>query len=336
MGNQQWDDVCHFFGQEFSDPSRRHGSYTHLETIVSDAPRTTAGVPRTEEAVALFRPLISGLKDKELAFLIVHSGFIPDHYEDDSSDETLYSKFVEVLVAEWGKRLGIDTEVPTAKSSTEDVTFVFDQKHVIVSDVKCYRLGRSQAAPNVKDVIKAEDFTKWASRHGSRVAVGGLVIFPSRFDFKKGSDVYLYATNPIPGKRILILFYEHLAYLLLHAKGLPPDAFFSILNQYEGIFQKASKDRDAYWGKMIPEFEKLSGANNFMRFNNACQAIIDDHVGLTITRISERIKNAKIELESEIKSMDEEELRKRLLPSEMAHRCGADAKRLVNIRKFRL
>lgn len=336
MGNQQWDEVCQFFGQEFGDPSRRHGSYTLIETIVSDAPRTTAGVPKTEEAVALFRPFISGLKDCELAFLLVHSGFIPDHYEDDSSDETLYSKFVEVLVAEWGTRLGIETEIPTAKASTEDVTFVFDQKHVIVADVKSYRLGRSQAAPNVKDVIKAEDFTKWASRHGSRVAVGGLVIFPSRFDFKKGSDVYLYATNPNPGKRILILFYEHLAYLLLHAKGLPPDAFFSILNQYEGIFQKASKERDAYWDKMIPEFEKLSGTANFIEFDRACQTVINDHVALTITRISERITKTKIELESEIKSMSEQELRERLLPSEMAHRCGADAKRLVNIQKFRL
>jgi hypothetical protein len=336
MPENTWIEVCDFFGSEFVESNRRSESYSLIETIVSDAPRSVSGTPRTEEAIAVYRPLISGLTDQQLAFLLTHSGFIPDHYEDDSSDETLYSKFVEVLVAEWGSRLNIKTEIPTAKSSTEDVTFIFDGSHVIVADVKCYRLGRSQAAPNVKDVIKAEDFNKWASRHGSREAVGGLVVFPSRFDFKKGSDVYLYASNPNPGKRILILFFEHLAYLLLHAKGLPPGAFFSILHEYGGLFERASKNRLAYWSKIEPQFEKLSGKGNFAKFYKACQAIIDDHVKLTLARISDRIAKTKTELEDEISSLSERELRNRLLPSELSHRCGADAKRLANIQRFRL
>ncbi|MCP5170117.1 MAG: HindIII family type II restriction endonuclease [Hahellaceae bacterium] len=82
--------------------------------------------------------------------MIVHSGYIPESYEADSSAETLYSKLIETVVLEWSKRIGFkNSKLPTQKASMEDVS-ILDDHHVIVCDAKSFRLGRSQGAPNVK------------------------------------------------------------------------------------------------------------------------------------------------------------------------------------------
>ena len=39
-----------------------------------------------------------------------------------------------------------------------------NDKNIIVSDTKSFRLSRSQSAPNVKDTIKLADYEKWLGR----------------------------------------------------------------------------------------------------------------------------------------------------------------------------
>ena len=124
----------------------------------------------------------------------------------------MHTKLTETLIFNWAKLIGFNSsELPTQKSSYEDIT-ISDQKNTIVCDAKSFRLGRSQKSPNVKDTIKLADYEKWLVKHGEK-GIGGLITFPSLHDWKKGSDVYQYVSNP--AKKVLLLFYEHISFFLI-------------------------------------------------------------------------------------------------------------------------
>ena len=148
---------------------------------------------------------------------------------------------------EWAHRIGFSKSVlPLQKSRTEDVT-ILDDKVVIVCDTRSFRLGRSQSAPNVKDVLKHSDISKWLKRHSSVSQLGGLVAFPSQHDWKKGSDFYQYTTDK--SNPTICLNYEHLAYVLL--SKLSKDFLINALQSYGDIFPnilpKESNNRAEYY-----------------------------------------------------------------------------------------
>lgn len=204
--------ISSIFGDKFSLRDARIASYELIRRFIADHHDRLDTVDLVAEFTGTYlRPLSTA----EFAFLLCHSGYIPEEYGHDSSEETAYSKLVEVLVKEWAIRLGFsDSECPTAKSSKEDVT-IKGAGNVIVCDAKSYRLGRSQKAPNVKDALKEGDISKWlkAYHRADFRQLGGLVTFPSQHNWINGSDFYLYLTNKaLP---IVCLFYEHMAFLLL-------------------------------------------------------------------------------------------------------------------------
>ena len=122
----------------------------------------------------------------------------------------------------------------------EDVT-ITDSNCVIVCDTKSFRLGRSQAAPNVKDVLKHADIEKWLSAHNSLERLGGLVTFPSQHDWKKGSDFYQYTTDAsLP---TVALYYEHLSYFLI--ASIDKDTLIKTFRDYSSIFPKPKSKNDA-------------------------------------------------------------------------------------------
>lgn len=321
--------VAAFYGDKFRDEAARVKSYGILESIVGLTPPTNTTV-----GLALLSKELATFSDQDFAFLLTHSGFIPDHYGDDSSEETLFSKLIEALVGEWGKRLGLGTTLPTAKSSTEDVTLIRDQE-VIVADAKSFRLGRSQAAPNTKDAIKPEDYAKWIARHKEKTAVGGLTAFPSKFDWQKGSDVYLYASNALDGKRIMMLFYEHMAFMLLKKATLDVGSIFEILKQYNKLFPAPTKSRDAYWLAIDQAIQTATKSKDLGQFLAATTLVIDECVRKTIERITTRIKHVEGEERTRIEALDAALLREALIASEVERRTSQDRRRLDNIRRFR-
>jgi hypothetical protein len=328
--SDQLNAITQWYGEKFADEANRVKSYDLLKTIVEATPLTN-----TEAGLRLINAEFKNLSDQEFAFLVAHSGFIPDHYGDDSSEETLYSKLIEAVVGEWGTRLGFDVVLQRAKSSTEDVTFTMGTE-VLVLDAKSFRLGRSQGAPNTKDVIKPEDYAGWLDRHTGKTAVGGLVAFPSRFDWKTSSDVYRYASNAKEGKRILLLFYEHMAYMLLKKSTLAPDSVFCILREYDKHFNAPSNDKDSYWFAINKAVEGVAASNDLKDFLPATRAIIGECVRKTIERIEGRIAQVERDERTRIEAMDEALLREALIASEVERKTGQYKRRLNNIRKFRL
>ena len=93
-------------------------------------------------------------------------------------------------------------------------------------------MGRSQKSPNVKDTIKLADYEKWLVKHGKK-GIGGLITFPSLHDWKKGSDVYQYVSNP--DKKVLLLFYEHISFFLI--SNYKSKNLVDLINDYPNLFK---------------------------------------------------------------------------------------------------
>lgn len=118
-----------------------------------------------------FSRYLKNFSDDEFCNMLIYTGYIPDLYESDSSQETIYSKLVEIMVCEWANRMGFVGQILKTKASYQDVNILIDNK-IIVCDAKSFRLGRSQAAPNVKDFLKLADIEKWLNRYEKDDRIG--------------------------------------------------------------------------------------------------------------------------------------------------------------------
>ena len=302
-------------------------SFDFIESIVSlfESQKIT-----TEQIVNHFSSKLDSLTNEEFSLLLIHSGYIPELYEPDSSQETLYSKLIESLVCSWAKRIGFsETHLQTQKSNKEDVTILLNN-NVIVCDAKSFRLGRSQAAPNVKDTIKKEAYATWLSAYPRLNQIGGLVTFPSLHDWKKGSEAYKYFTSyELP---IMMLFYEHLAYLLIY-KYTAVD-IINFLNSYQRIFPTSNKDRSHYW-ETVESHLFIKNNAPYDQFKQECDKIIRQKVLYTQSQLCKYLGQEKNKLKNKIMGYTLEQLRKTLLEDLYNSVNERIIKQLENISKFR-
>lgn len=227
-------------------------------------------------------------------------GYIPDLYESDSSEETLYSKLVEVFLCEWANRMGYIGKFVKQKASFEDVNIEINN-NIIVADAKSFRLGRSQQAPNVKDFVKPEDFRKWIERHEH--GLGGLVAYPCKHEWTNKSDAYKYCSSQ--NMPILMLPYKYLAFLLYekNAKGKFID--ISPLWDYPRIFPRQVSRRVDYWNIVTREILNVTEAtqdelNTFLQYANA---LIRNYISNVIQELSERKIQAINEIQEHINAI---------------------------------
>ncbi|QYM93332.1 HindIII family type II restriction endonuclease [Dickeya zeae] len=327
-------DNC-FFGNKYKSNSERINSYDFLEMFLSTQYSVLSGSPDTEKCVSELLKVIKNFSNSEFAFLICHSGYIPESYAPDSSQETLFTKFVETLVMEWAIRIGFDESVlPTQKSSKEDVTLM-DDSNVIVCDAKSFRLGRSQGAPNVKDVLKHADISKWLSAYPEKNRVGGLVTFPSQHDWKRGSDFYQYTTDKsLP---TLCLNYEHMAFILL--SGLDKNILIDALNNYGNIFpskfSKIENNRDAYYSTIERNLFGLV-YEDWLEFKCYADRVVSERVYHCLNRLEYHVRKIKEEIESKYSTeSDVEKLRAMVIASEYLNKTEDFHKQIDRISKFR-
>jgi hypothetical protein len=326
-----------FFGKDFSENERKH-SYDFIETYISTNVQTWVNSPDTDSLAAAFAQEIVDLSQSDFAFLLSHSGYIPEFYEHDSKQETLYSKLLEVLVCEWAKRVGfIDSFIQKQKASKEDVTILLGN-NVIVCDAKSYRLGRSQAAPNVKDTLKKADYENWQDfwrtkqREGQPYnTLGGLVTFPSMHRWKGSSDAYKHSTDK--DKPIAIIFYEHLAFYLL--SGFPADLLIDLFASYPEIFPEKSPSQHTYFQKILV-FLFGGVSEEFFEFIKLFAEISAEKVAHTTERIESQLANSRLLIERQVEALnDVPALKIQLINALVKNQSGQLQKNLINIRKFR-
>lgn len=208
----------------------------------------------TEKATENLEGVINSLDRDKFVELLAHAGYIPDLYGDDSSEETLYSKFVELLTCIWAKKIGFDRSyLPTKKSGTEDIT-IQDKNYLIVSDAKSHRLSRSSFAPNPKDALKPGDFENWKLKHEGRTVLGGLITFPAMHEWKRGSIVHTYLTDK--KNKICLLYYGHMSAILKF--NIKKDAFVKYFSEFEDIYpnkiESPAEAKEVYYANVRNRF----------------------------------------------------------------------------------
>lgn len=316
-------------GKAFSEEERRE-SYDYIEDFIFNNVKDWTKAPDTDTLEDIFSKEIQNLSDVDFAFLVCHSGYIPEFYEHDSSQETLYSKLIESLVCEWARRIGFkESSLQKQKSNKEDVTIRKEDK-VIVCDAKSFRLGRSQAAPNVKDTIKKAAYVSWLEQYEGNNRIGGLVTFPSLHDWQKGSEAYKYFTEGEPP--IMLLFYEQMAFMLLNK--YTTEDIMAFMDKYNEIFPKSSEKKDVYAAGLYRQlFEKHK--DTYAKFTILFGDIIKEKVSHTIERIDNHLADSKSTIENDIEKMNPETIKQIAIDASFHKSCNQLIKQKDNILKFR-
>ncbi|MFF0222766.1 HindIII family type II restriction endonuclease [Streptomyces sp. NPDC004629] len=151
---------------------------------------------------------IQGADDDEFSSLLVRAGCIPERYSHDSTEEKLYAKAMDSIVAESLRRLGYEAEVSQERSNSADVVAEGGSPaHSLVADAKAFRLSRT--ALNPKD-YKIEALSKWRKGADYAILVAPIAGYP-----EGESRLYVEADR----YQVTLLSYSHLALMIDSGSG---------------------------------------------------------------------------------------------------------------------
>jgi hypothetical protein len=143
-----------------------------------------------------------------LAARLNSAGVIPERYEHDSSEEKLYAKYCDILVAEAFKAMGYRAVVNATRSNAADL-YIEGLGYSVVCDVKAFRLSRT--ALNPKD-YKIEAVDRW--RRNQEAGYAFLVAPHPQFP-KDISRLYDEALR----YSVTLLSFAHIEFLVQLAKA---------------------------------------------------------------------------------------------------------------------
>lgn len=128
-------------------------------------------------------------------------GSIPEHYGHDSSEEKLYSKYTDVLLAATYRYIGLTAVVLEGRADAADVEAV-GKNFSLIGDAKAFRLSRT--AKNQKD-FKVEAMDGWKRGKTHAMVVCPVYQLPART-----SQIYMQAIS----RSVCIFSYSHLSVLV--------------------------------------------------------------------------------------------------------------------------
>lgn len=146
---------------------------------------------------------IFSLSQKELLSLLIEIGSIPESIMHDSSEEKLFTKATEIILAKSFQELELKAETIKKRSGCADVIAKSRfHNYTLVADAKSFRLSRT--AKNQKD-FKVEAMDQWRKDNDYAVLVCPYFQYP-----KKNSQIFEQAIT----KNVLLFSWEHLYFLI--------------------------------------------------------------------------------------------------------------------------
>ena len=191
----------------------------------------------------------------ELSSSLLECGIIPESLEHDSSEEKLWAKYCDILLAQTWTYLSIPSEVLRARGDSADV---FGKTHAysIVGDAKAFRLSRT--AKNQKD-FKVRALDDWRKSNTYACLVSPLYQYPRR-----SSQIYEQAIE----RNVVLLSYIHLKFLLDYPNGKNLDTLW----RTGGELPK-SKNAQQYWEAIDKKTCEIVGKSEDALKNYKQQAI---------------------------------------------------------------
>lgn len=199
--------------------------------------------------------LVAEIKSEGLPALIDHlrlCGAIPESYGHDSSEEKLYSKYTDTLLAMAFRNTGLTSIVLKERADAADVECV-GKNFSFVADAKAFRLSRT--AKNQKD-FKVGAMHGWKRGKPHAMVVCPIYQLPAR-----ASQIYHQAAS----QNVCIFTYSHLCLLLAFGNLEGPERTQKLLHEIFKTVEASnpSKDATSYWlplNRMMLGFSKqISG-----------------------------------------------------------------------------
>jgi len=173
---------------------------------------------------------LESCSDRELLEHLDNAGIIPECFDHDSTEEKLFAKYCDALLARALNALGMKASTILERSDAADVVADLEG-YKLVGDAKAFRLSRT--AKNQKD-FKVEALDKWRKGADYACLVSPLYQFPN-----SSSQIYLQASV----YNVTLLSYTHLAFLIRSKPN--PENLKSLWEVAKSV--PATKDARAYW-----------------------------------------------------------------------------------------
>lgn len=157
-------------------------------------------------AFDLLDKTFSRMPRESLSNALLYCGVIPESFQHDSSEEKLWAKYCDILLAESLIQLGLNAQVLRTRGNSADV-FASSANYTLVGDAKAFRLSRT--AKNQKDFkIKALD--DWRRSDTYACLVSPLYQYP-----RITSQIYGQSVE----RNVTLLSYIHLKFLIDNCAG---------------------------------------------------------------------------------------------------------------------
>jgi hypothetical protein len=158
-------------------------------------------VAKSKDAFETLENYLLKISQKKLGENIIECGILPEMFVQNGSEEKIWAKFSDIILAHALTFLGIETSVLGARGNSADV-FGKAENYTIVGDAKTFRLSRT--AKNQKD-FKVSALDTWRKTNNYAVLVAPLMQYPT-----SRSQIYQQAIK----RNVTLLSYTHLHFLL--------------------------------------------------------------------------------------------------------------------------
>lgn len=158
-----------------------------------------------KEATNEITKYIDELDDTKFLAVVRNIGTIPESISHDSTEEKLYSKASDIVLARCFRLLGLDAKALNERADNADIlaSSTKGYNYSLVADAKCFRLSRT--ARNQKD-FKISNLSDWRGEENEyAVLVAPYYQYPS-----KKSQIYSKALE----ENVCLMAWEHILLLL--------------------------------------------------------------------------------------------------------------------------
>jgi type II restriction enzyme len=214
--------------------------------VVEEINKLIANTISFSEAGSQLQEALSSCSTEDFLDHLDYGGVIPERFEHDSTEEKVFAKYCDALLARALSELGYDTNVIEARSNRADVEAEC-KAYCLVGDAKAFRLSRT--ARNQKD-FKVEALNQWRSEADYACLLAPLYQYPNT-----NSQIYSQAIR----YNVTLLSYTHLAFMIRSNK-VDADNLVELWQLGKTLTENQSAL--AYWAAIRDVMLTITGKND--------------------------------------------------------------------------
>ncbi len=205
-------------------------------------------VAKEKDAFDVLEKYLVGISRQQLGENIIECGILPEMFAHDSSEEKIWAKFSDIVLAHSLSFLGIETIVLGARGNSADV-FGKTEHYSIVGDAKTFRLSRT--AKNQKD-FKISALDTWRKENNYAVLVAPLLQYPI-----SKSQIYQQAIK----RNVILLSYTHLHFLLDFHNGQNLQELWETGKRLSSLDETEHQKFQIYWNEIDKTVCRITNQN---------------------------------------------------------------------------